>query len=102
MNDFHIEIKKNVGERDRLVFSGVLTIDHTDEIKARLMQMVSTFSSSLNIIIEEVVEFDISFLQLLHSFMNLMKTREIDVTVSWLTDEEQTKLLRAAGFSKYL
>lgn len=102
MNDFHIEIKKNVGERDRLVFSGVLTIDHTDEIKSRLMQMVSTFSSSLNIIIEEVVEFDISFLQLLHSFMNLMKTREIDVTVSWLTDEEQTKLLRAAGFSKYL
>lgn len=102
MNDFFIKNEKTEGEHDRLILSGLLTISSMDEIKSGLLELVSTFSSSLVIVIEEVVEFDLSFIQLLHSFMNLLTIRKISYTVTWVTDEEQTSLLRAAGFSKYL
>lgn len=102
MNDFFIRLEKTERECDRLVFSGFLTIARMDEIKLRLMQMMSTFSPSLEVIVEEVVEFDLSFVQLFHSFMHLLTIKEIDISVRWLTDEEQTRLLHVAGFSKYL
>lgn len=102
MEDYLVEIKKTEGERDQFIFSGQLTIEHAGKIKTRLMQLVSSFSSSLDIIMQEVTDFDLSFLQLLQSFINLLAFKNIDYTIRWLIDEEQEKLLVGSGFSKYL
>jgi anti-anti-sigma regulatory factor len=101
MEDYLVEIKKTAGEGDRLVFSGRLTIEHTDEIKSTLMRLVSTFSSPLILVTKEVTDFDLSFLQLFESFINLLKTKNINLTINWQMDEEQMKLLCGSGFSKY-
>jgi len=104
IKDYHIEFKKadSAAGRDQLVISGRLTVVHAEEIKYRIMQLVSTFSSSLDIIMKEVTDFDLSFLQLLQSFINLLALKSIDYTIRWLIDEEQEKLIVGSGFSKYL
>lgn len=102
MEDYLVELKKTEDERDVLIFSGQLTIEHTDKIKLRLMQLVSAFSSSLNIIVEDVTDFDLSFLQLFESFINFLKIQKINFTFNWQMDEDQMKLLCGSGFSKYL
>jgi len=99
MEDYLVEIKKAAGEKDQLTFSGQLTIEHTNEIKLELMQLVSTFSSSLSIVVEEVTDFDLSFLQLYGSLLNLLKVKNINYTAHWRADEEQMKLLCGSGFS---
>ena len=43
MEDYLVELKKTEDERDLLIFSGQLTIEHTHEIKLRLMELVSGF-----------------------------------------------------------
>jgi len=104
IKDYHIEFKKadSAAGRDQLVISGRLTVVHAEEIKYRIMQLVSTFSSSLDIIVKEVGEIDLSFLQLIQSFIYLLKTKNINFNINWMIDEEQMKLLCGTGFSKYL
>ena len=102
MEDYLVDIKKTEKERDLLILSGQLTIENMDEIKLKLMQLVSAFSSSLTIIVEEVTGFDLSFLQLFESFMNFLKIQKVNFTFVWRMDEDQMKLLCGSGFSKYL
>lgn len=102
MEDYLIDIKKAEGGRDQVIFSGQLTIEQAGKIKSGLLQLISTFSTSLDIIIEDAEDIDLSFLQLLQSFTNLLGKRNIDFTIRWLIDEEQKKLLDGAGFSKWL
>jgi hypothetical protein len=102
MKDYLVEIKKTSGEGNRLIFSGQLTIKYTDEIKLKLTQLVSAVSSSLDIVVEDVADFDLSFLQLFESFILLLKSKDIDCTIDWHIDEEQMKLLCGSGFSKYI
>jgi len=102
MEDYLVDIKKTEKERDLLILSGQLTIENMDEIKLKLMQLVSAFSSPLTIIVEEVTDFDLSFLQLFESFMNFLKIQKVNFTFVWRMDEDQMKLLCGSGFSKYL
>lgn len=102
MEHYLVEIVQTEGEGDRLVFSGELTLQHTAEMKSSLMRMISVFSSSLNIVVKDITEFDLSFLQLLESFLNALKINHIDFIVNWEADEEQMKLLCGSGFSKYI
>ncbi|MDD4191521.1 MAG: hypothetical protein PHI28_09320 [Mangrovibacterium sp.] len=102
MEDYLVAMWKTEGGRDQLVFSGQLIMEHTGEIKSRLMRLMSTFSASLDIVIKEVVDIDLSFLQLFHAFISLLKGLGFDVTVKWLIGEEQLQLLHGTGFSKWL
>ena len=102
--DYHIDFKKvdEAGGHDQLIISGMLTVESAAEIKDRIMQVVSTFSSSLDIVVKEVTELDLSFLQLIQSFIYLLKAKNINFNINWIIDEEQMKLLCGTGFSKYL
>lgn len=102
MGDYLVEIKKTENERNLLILSGQLTIENMDEIKKKLMQLASVFSSSLTIVVEEVVDFDLSFLQLFESFIRFLDTKKINFNFDWRMDEDQMKLLCGSGFSKYL
>ncbi|MEN6457161.1 MAG: hypothetical protein ABFD10_23140 [Prolixibacteraceae bacterium] len=102
MEDYLVEVKKTEDGRDLLILSGRLTIENMDEIRLKLMQLVSTLSSSLAIVVEEVTNFDLSFLQLFESFRNFLKKQKVNFTFAWQMDEDQMKLLCGSGFSIYL
>lgn len=102
MEDYLVEIKKTEDEEILLILSGQLTIKNMDEIKRKLMQLASASSSSLTIVVDEVVDFDLSFLQLFESFIRFLDTKKINFNFDWRMDEDQMKLLVGSGFSKYL
>lgn len=102
MEDYLVEVKKTEDQRSLLTLSGQLTIEHMDNVKLKLTELVSASPLFLAIVVEEVTDFDLAFLQLLESFINLLKLQNIDFTFAWQMDEDQMKLLCGSGFSKYL
>ncbi len=91
------------GDRVRgMVLSGCLTIGCVDEIKNSILQEQSSFLSSLSIQVEDVVAFDLTFLQLLVSVCGYLKQKNIDVKIDWKIDEDQKRLIVGSGFSKLL
>lgn len=102
MGNYHLEVKNIDGQITRLYLSGMLTAENVDEIKSEILQIKSTFSSSLDVVIKEVMDFDLSFLQMLKSLLAFLKQDSIDVSLNWNVEDEQMKLICGAGFSKYL
>lgn len=98
----HLESRKEDGKKDQLVFSGLLTRENTGKIRLDLLQKVQSLPEHIVIVIKEVTEMDLSFLQLLQSLLNLMAGRNMSFQLNWLIDDEQLRLLHAAGFSKYI
>ncbi len=102
MEDYLVDIKKTKEGRDQLIFSGQLTIEYAGKIKSELIPLTLACSKSLDMIIKEAVDIDLSFLQLVKSFTSLLKKQDIAFTIRWQIDEEQKKMLRGSGFAKWL
>ncbi len=102
MKDYEVILLPAGEEKGRLILSGRLTMVNAEEIKSKLVQMVPAFSSPLEVRVTDVTELDLPFLQLMKSFICLLKTKNVIFNVCWRLDEDQLKLLDSTGFSKYL
>ena len=102
MKDYEVILLPVDNGKEHLVLSGKLSIRYGEEIKSKLEQIVPAISSSLEVTIKDVTELDLPFLQLMKSFICLLKTKNVIFNVCWILDEDQQKLLDGTGFSKYL
>ena len=102
MKDCEIILLPAGEEKGHLILSGRFTMVNAEEIKSKLVQMVPVFPTSLEVTVKDVTELDLSFLQLMKSFICLLKTKNIIFNICWRLDEDQLNLLDSTGFSKYL
>ncbi len=93
-----IEVKVNSDKNlVEIIFSGFLDISNIKQIKNELIQAHIT-KNKLLLIIKEVDNIDLSYLQVLHAFLKKLKIEGKEFEFQWNIDEEYFRLIEQSGF----
>ncbi len=102
MGEYSVQIKDIDDKKGRLAVSGLLTVENSEKIKSDLSQLVLSKYAFLEIFVQDVVEVDLSFLQLMKAFEIYLKKQPVDFSISWSFDDEQVALLSNSGFTNFV
>lgn len=96
------KIMNDLGQFETVEFSGLLVLKNAESIKNELFIVVKNLNNKVRIVISDVQDIDISFIQLILAFIQFMDNNHIAYKFEWnLSDELQT-LLENVGFSNEL
>jgi anti-anti-sigma regulatory factor len=85
-----------------LEFSGVLTVENSENIKDELLAATRNLNNKVNIEIKDVQEIDISFIQIILAFINYMDDHHISSKFEWALDADIQELIEGVGFGNEL
>lgn len=93
-----IEVKVNTDKNlVEIISSGFLDVGHMRQIKEELLGAHLTKDKIL-LVIKEVENIDLSFLQVLHAFLKKLKSEGREFEFQWDIDEEYFRLIERSGF----
>jgi len=82
--------------------SGNLTLENSEHIKDEFVSVLASLSDKLEIIVFELEEADLSFIQLLVAFIRKLNKKKIKFKINWAIDNDQKALLDNIGLSNEL
>jgi hypothetical protein len=82
-----------------LLIGGDLVIENSQYIKKELVGVGWRLSKTVKITIAEVIDIDLSFIQLLMAFMRQLNELKIDYEIVWNLEDEQKMILNNVGLN---
>ena len=102
MGEYSVQIKDVDDRKGRLIISGLLTIENSEKIKSEILQLLLSRYLFLEVLVQDVVEVDLSFLQLMKAFEIHLKEQHVNFEINWFYDDEQIALLSNSGFANFV
>ena len=103
MDNLKIQIFNNEkGLITNLSIGGLLVVENAQKIKRELVGILNQLSDSVEIEINEVDNIDLSFIQVIVSFISQLNEKGIKFKLDWKLDEDQKLLFENVGFSNEL
>lgn len=90
------------GQITLLEFGGMLVLENSEELKARLIDACQKLSKKIVVAIKDVTDIDISCIQLLLAFISFLDDNHVSYAFEWHLDEELKALLENVGFGNEL
>lgn len=100
-----ISVKKSIDETKQITaleIGGMLVLENSDELKTRLIEACQKLNKKIVVTIKDVIDIDISCIQLILAFINYLDDNHISYAFDWHLDEDQSVLLENVGFSNEL
>ncbi len=101
MEKYQLNVVSNDnGAIEQLIFSGEMVLDNMEPLLKEMSELKLEGSGDLSISLQNVVDLDLSFLQLFKSFLLFLDRKQLSVNVEWPEDKSLMQLLGRSGFSK--
>jgi hypothetical protein len=85
-----------------LEISGFLILENSERIKDEFVSVLDSLSDKLEIIVSDLEEADLSFIQLMVAFIRKLNKKKIHFKINWAIDDDQKALLDNIGLSNEL
>jgi anti-anti-sigma regulatory factor len=103
MDNLKIHVISNEkGLATKLTFGGLLVVENAHRIKRELVGILNQLSDSVEIEISEADNIDLSFIQLMVSFVSQLNEKSVKFKFIWKLDEDQQALFESVGLSDEL
>ncbi len=99
MEECQLDVKNNEqGAVEMLDFQGEMVLTNMESLLQEMSALDFGSSEKITISLKKVVDIDLSFLQLLKSFLLVLETKQLSVYIEWPEDESLMGLLERSGF----
>jgi hypothetical protein len=93
--------RSQAGERAIVTVSGHLTVPHAKKVRTALLEAVQS-ASSVEVVVENVVELDVSFPQLVCSTHRMAADLNKQLLITGIEQERFSDMLRRSGFARHI
>ena len=93
--------RSRAGERAIVTLSGDLTVPHAKAVRKALLEAVQG-ASSVEVVMENVVELDVSFPQLVCSTHRMAADLNKQLLITGIEQERFSDMLRRSGFTRHI
>jgi len=100
-----ITVKKEINTQGivgGLELSGVFVLENSLQLKEQLFTCTKNLDSAIKIEVKNVLDIDISCIQVILAFIRFMDNHHISYTFEWNLSEEHQTLLENVGFANEL
>ena len=96
------KLENKDGQIKGLEIGGLLVLENANDLKRDFLSTSRIMDKQLKINISDVLDIDLSFIQLLLAFITEMGEQHVTYSLKWNLDDDQKTLLENVGLSSEL